>query len=26
MEDEIDDAISEIFGEKSFPCNSWEDL
>jgi hypothetical protein len=22
MEDEIDDAISEIFGEKSFPCNS----
>ena len=26
MEEEIDDAISEIFGEKSFPCNSCEKI
>ena len=26
MEEEIDDAISEISGEKSFPCNSCEKI
>jgi hypothetical protein len=26
MKEEIDDAISEISGEKSFPCNSCEKL
>ena len=26
MEEEIDDAISEISGEKAFPCNSCEKI